>query len=177
MTTGQGLRGRTVAGLLGAVTAMAVSVCACGVGFAGGGSPGVTSSGIDVCELASPSQVAAVTGHKVVHVRPGRSETYPNQGPNIFTCVYHLSSGNRIFIQVTTVNSKLLYGADVANLSGSYPATRLHGIGDQAAGSRWGLAVLDGKYTILIRSDYPNQWYGRTAGLIGLARSMISALG
>jgi hypothetical protein len=180
MTTGKKLSGRSVAGLLGVLTATAMSVSACGVPLVAAGSGGASSSGshsIDVCELVPPSQVAALTGHKVVHASHSRGAEYPYQKPNIFTCSYSLSNGNVIRILVEDDNSKLVFGANEANLNAdAFTVARVHGIGEEAGGSNRGLAVRTDKNNLLITSDFLNQWNADPAGLIALARNMISAL-
>jgi hypothetical protein len=179
MTTGKIRRMSAAAGTLGAVSAAAMSVSACGPSFAGIGSTGGPLSGhkIDVCRLVPSSRVAAVTGQKVTRATPAQSDASPD--PKAFVCTYVLRTGNAVAILVEATHSTAVFVANerALNAGGTYPVTRLHGVGDKASASALGLAVLAGSYNFVITADRAGQFAGHPAGLTDLARNLIIALG
>jgi hypothetical protein len=165
--------------MIGVVSAVATTASACTPTFAGNGSSGrpLSSHKIDVCRLVPSSRVAAVTGHKVTRASTARSDERP--GPNAFACTYFLSNGNAVGILVEATNSKAVFAANERGLNaeGAFPITRLAGIGDQADASALGLAARTGSYNFVIGADRPGQFARYPAGLVDLARNLISALG
>ncbi|HET7012678.1 MAG TPA: hypothetical protein VFI65_02135 [Streptosporangiaceae bacterium] len=168
----------TVAGLLCAAT-LALTASACGTSGPGLGSSGAApadSHMINVCALVPSSRIASATGRRVAHATAAHPDSWPD--PDNFTCTYSLTTGTEVVILVQATNSKVIFGANESNLTGGgdYKVTSLPGLGDKAGASAAGLAVLTDHYNVLIDTSYPGQFAGNPAGIIGLARNLVSDL-
>jgi hypothetical protein len=134
------------------------------------------SSTMNVCTMVPSSQVAAVDGSPVAQATPDQLDSWPD--PDAFDCEYDLNNGQEITVEVEVTGSASLFDASSLALTsgGASPVTSVPGLGDQAAASVNGLAVLTGKDIIEIIGN-PGEQSGDLAGEIKLAKILISALG
>jgi hypothetical protein len=162
-----------IAAPLAAIALTVLGLSACG-GSSGSGTND-SSSTINVCTLVPSSQVAAVGGGTVIQATPSQLDSWPD--PDAFDCTYDLSNGQEITVEVEVTSSTDAFDANSRGLTGGvFPVTSVPGIGNKAAASANGLAVLTGKDNIEI-TGVPGEQSGDHAGDIKLARILISALG
>jgi hypothetical protein len=166
-----------IAGPLAAIALTVLGLSACGVSSSSSStndsstSTDDSSSTINVCALLPSSQVAAVSGGIVTQATPDQLDSWPD--PDAFDCTYYLSNGQWITVVVEVTSSTDVFDASSLGLTGGvFPVTSVPGLGDKAAASVNGLAVLTGKDNIQV-SGVP----GEQSGDIKLARILISALG
>jgi hypothetical protein len=160
------------AGALAAVALMAVSACG-GGGSGGSGGSGVTPSTSTICTLVPSSQVAAVAKEKVVGTTGTQVQS---SDPASYLCSYDLNNGNNVQVEVEVTGSSSGFSANKLGLAGggAYTVSSLSGIGEQAAASTQGIAVLTSKYNIEI-TNVPGQ-QPPYAGDKKLAEFVVNAL-
>jgi hypothetical protein len=160
-----------------ALTVLALSACGGSSGSGANASSSTDNSAtINVCTLVPSSQVAAVGGSTVIQATPDQLDSWPD--PDAFDCTYELSNGQEMTVEVEVTSSTDVFDASRLSLTsgGAFPVISVPGLGDQAAASVNGLAVLTGKDIIEITGN-PGEQSGDLAGEIKLAKILISALG
>jgi hypothetical protein len=168
-----------IASPLAAIALTVLGLSACG-GSSGSGANASSSTDnsatINVCTLVPSSQVAAVARDTVIQATPDQLDSWPD--PDAFDCTYELSNGQEMTVEVEVTSSTDVFDASSLALTsgGAFPVTSVPGLGDQAAASVNGLAVLTGKDIIEITGN-PGEQSGDLDGEIKLAKILISALG
>ena len=121
-----------------------------------------------------PSQVSAITGISI------GTATNTQLDETDVACSYATSNEFPIQIVVSTSDSSDAFAAKRNFLLGgetaAAPLVSVTGVGDKALASASGLAVMAGKYVIVV-TGVPGEVSGHYAQDIKLAKAVISALG
>ena len=108
-----------------------------------------------ICTLVSSSQVAKVANQHVVNATGTQVQA---ADPPSYLCSYNLSNGSNVQVEVEVTGSSSVFDANRRGLTGggAYSLSAVSGIGEKAAASTQGIAVLTSEYNIEI-TDVPDE--------------------